>query len=229
MEKVSAWMTVPSGAAAMTTAVLCLAVTIASRVASGGREPSSALAPFFALLAGTAAHFANGQRDLHTARVVVAGAFLVSSFWTGTHSSILTQGVATVVWCVLQLSSWRSVVPGTAGAAGSGQWFDESVSPRAYLAGAVLCVGSFAATDWLDRGAGAGPGFLAGRALFSLLLLPALSAEANLVRAKDEHLNTDAGAVMLTALTVPLVGAFASSGPWCVPVRRRSWHKPDTQ
>jgi len=210
------WKTIPNGTASILLACLCVGFSVVARIQSGSLEPSGALAPFFALLVGTASHYANTEDDnLHLPRSCIAGAFLVSSYWTGHYSCIATQGLAAVIWSVLQLSQWRNVLGINVSADKSHhQWFEMSMSPRVYFVGGVFCIASFCVTDWIDRWSGdASPYFLAGRAVFSMILLPALSAAANSKRAMQDS-STKAGDCCLMALTLPIAGAFFSSGPW---------------
>jgi hypothetical protein len=215
------WKTIPNGTATILLAIFCAGFSVLARIEAASAEPSGALAPFFALLIGTASHFANAEDiHLHLPRTCVAGAFLVSSFWTGHYSCVFTQGLAAVIWSVLQLSEWRDALgvnvrpAGRPGDASHQRWFEESMSPPVFFIGGVLCVTSFCVTDWIDRwGGDASSGYLIGRAIFSLTVLPALSAAANTKRAMKDA-STDAGDCCLIALTLPLVGAFFSSGPW---------------
>jgi hypothetical protein len=243
-------MVVPRGLATMCLAVFCLAVCVASRYVAGNSEPSAALAPFFALLVGTAAYYANGEDEgLQTPRITLAAAFLVSSFWTGRYSSLVTQAFAAIVWALLQLSEWRSVVaqatssssssssvavvkPSSSSVSGGQhhqqqqqqelKWHEKSLPPHIFFLGALLTSASFAMTDWIDRydvedendnGGGGQGGFFIGRALFSVTFLPILAAAANVRRATLDS-STDKGTCCLIALTLPLLAAFTSSGPW---------------
>ena len=206
----------PHGLASVVLAVLCLAVTVASRAlgSAGSPEPSAAVGPFLSLLVGAGTHFANDSADLHLARLGISACFLVSSFWTGRYTSILSQAFAAIVWSVLQVAHvMRKEVTKDGAAKELNPWFEDSLSPRLYFAGAVLCMGSFAATDWIDRWDGTGPTFLAARAVLSITFLPLLSAVANAKRAELDA-DADAGNVCLVAMALPLVAAFCSSGPW---------------
>ena len=149
----------------------------------------AALAPYLAMAAGTAAHYAHADDVLRVPRALLAVLCMACSYWTGRYTS--RDGIVTTTgWCApaagREISGARArprrrARGGAPDDDAEARWFTRSAAPTTYAFGLALVLASWLATA---PSAPDAPAWLEARA--PLAIVPALmTSRANAPRATD--------------------------------------------